>query len=109
MAQISTSIPFASLDAATSPVAGATKDLDGSLSKHTIAVHSTGSPASFTVDFEGSHDNVTWFATGAASITSNAIVTVDNHLFRYMRANLTALTGGSSPTVTATIASAGAA
>lgn len=98
------SLPFASLDAATSTGPGVAKDLEGSFGKHTIAVSDTGG-STFSVKFEGSHDNSIWF-TIVGIISGASVTTVDGNLYRYVRANLEVLTGGSSPTVTATIASA---
>lgn len=100
-------LPFKSLDAATAAGAGASKDLEGVFSKHTIVMASTGNPTTVSVTLEGSHDGVNWFDAGAPTITLSVTkATVDTHLLRYVRANLITLSGGSSPTVTVTIASA---
>ena len=68
--------------------------------------------ASWTVVLEGSHDGSAWLSLGQVSGSSAGPVSVTaptsdipGTLVRYVRANLTALTGGSTPTVTATIAS----
>lgn len=101
-----THLPFTSLDAATATGPGAAKDLEGVFSTHTICVTTTGSPSSMNVVIERSHDGVNWFSTGSPNISAGpTMATVDTHLVRYVRANLTSLSGGSAPTVTATIAS----
>ena len=70
----------------------------------TMIVSVTGSPSSFSVSLEGSHDQTVWATL--ATVTTPGATTVDTHLIRYARANLTALSGGSSPAVSATIAAA---
>lgn len=121
------SLPFKSLDAATSTGPGASKDLESVFRIHTIAVVVTDSPTTFTVKLEGSHDEINWYTSGDAQPITESTASYVTHdllsavpetlqpqggqqgkagLWRYVRANLTVLTGGSSPTVTATIASA---
>jgi hypothetical protein len=95
-------LPFTSLDAATSPGAGSVRDLEGSLFHHTVLVWATGEPSAVRVDFYGSHDGDNWFNFGN---TTGAPLSVDR-VVRYVRADLTTLTGGTSPALTATIASA---
>lgn len=98
------SLPYASLDAATSLGEGFARDLETVLSEHTMIISATGSPSGFVVHLEGSHDNITWVDFGSAN-EGRLVITVDDHLVRYVRANWTGITGGASPTVTATIAS----
>ena len=105
-------LPFTSLSAATSTGSGASKDLEGVFRTHTLAVTITGSPSAFSINLQGSHDGISWYTSNAAATLTEQNVgtagyaTHDLYLWRYVRANLTVLTGGSSPTVTATIASA---
>jgi hypothetical protein len=103
--------PFISLDGATATGPGEAHDLGGVYDHHTIVASQTGSPSSVQVVFEGSHDGQTWislaslsFSSGPASATVPTTA-VPGALVRFVRANLTTLSGGSSPTVTATIAS----
>lgn len=99
-------IPFTSLTAATSTQAGTAKDLEDSVAVHTMIVTVTGSPTSVSVNLEGSHDNVNWVNLTTYTSTSSGYVSFDSQVrVRYVRANLTAITGGSSPTITASIGS----
>lgn len=73
---------------------------------HTVQIEVTGSPTAVTVDLEGSLDDGFWTALGtiplsAQDITDGGSVThLLNKPIRFVRANLTELTGGTSPTVT---------
>jgi hypothetical protein len=103
------SLPFKSLDAATAPGPGASRDLEGVSARHTFVTTATGDPTSYGVALEGSHDEVTWFTLQTASGLSGTVVRsypdgATAHLVRFVRVNLTGLSGGTSPTVTATIA-----
>jgi len=104
-------VPFLALDAAVATGAGVSRDLGEVADHHTLFVTATGSPSSWTVKLQGSHDDLTWVDLHSASgSTATTAVTAPQsdapgHLVRYIRANLTSLVGGSSPTVTATIAS----
>jgi len=82
-----------------------------------MAVSTTGSPSSVSVDLEGSLDGSFWFALGRLNDLSALTVGPDPyggqdtsatfkhaHWVRHVRANLLTLSGGSSPTVTALIA-----
>lgn len=97
-------LPFISLGAAPSVQVGAAKDLEGVFGDHHLLVSVTGSP-SFTVQLEGSLDGVNWTSFGQASSGTFSVILAGT-LLRYVRANLVSLAGGSSPTVTASIASA---
>jgi hypothetical protein len=76
--------------------------------KHTLQVVVTGSPASCSVQLEGTLDDITdpsvtpfWAnLSGTQSCTSSVTFHVVEKPVRAIRANLTALSGGSSPTVT---------
>jgi hypothetical protein len=96
-------LPFASLNAATATGAGTSRDLEGLYRYVTMAMSATGSPSTVNIDLEGSHDGTNWVVLTGAALSQGA-VSVNAHLIRYVRANLKTLTGGSSPTVTATIA-----
>jgi hypothetical protein len=67
---------------------------------HSFAAIVTGAPATCTVQLEGSLDGTNWFAlTAATTCTSSVFASAANYATDYVRLNLTALTGGSSPTV----------
>lgn len=117
MAQI---LPFTSLASAAAVGAGVPVDLNGTSNEFSLVAFTSGTPTGFGVDLEGSHDGVNWFYLGltvaspGSPISSEYTNTNDNgggqpatrvkpHA-RYLRANLTSLAGGTSPTVTATIA-----
>ena len=108
------SLPFTSLNAATTVGPGTINDLETVSDDHTIISSCTGGtpgPFSAVVALEGSHDGVTWapLSAGVSFSTSNSGVSsttpVRSALVRYVRANLTTLYGGTAPTVTVTIAS----
>lgn len=117
MAQI---LPFVSLDAAISTGPGVAVDLNGTSNEFTLVVFTSGSPASFDVELQGSHDGSNWFSLDLSvgpsiSVNSTEYTNTNNNSggqaasrvkphARYVRANLDTLTGGTSPTVTATIA-----
>jgi hypothetical protein len=75
-------------------------------SQHTLEVVVAGSPSSCSIQLEGTLDNpsgssVTWAnLSGAQTCTSSVTFSVVNKPVRAVRANLTSLSGGSSPTVT---------
>lgn len=98
-----------SLLAATSTGVGVARDCEQATRHHTIHVTVTGSPNSTAVLLEGSHDGQRWFllvAAGTGTGDTQAVKTVSEHWVRHVRANLTTLSGGTNPAVTATIASA---
>lgn len=96
-------LPFTSVSAATSTGPGSSLDLDGTASEVTMYVALTGAPSSSTVSIQISLDDAHWSSIG--SVSGGGFVTPSNsHLFRYVRANVTDLTGGTSPTVTAVLA-----
>jgi len=96
------SLPFKSLDAATATGAGSVHGNEDTKVDHSLKVSTTGGP-SFTVALEGSLDGVVWTELGYTNNTS--LLVTGDYPVRYVRANLGALTGGSSPTVTAWVAS----
>lgn len=99
-------LPFTSLNAATAVGAGSSRDLEGSFTNHTMVVTATGNPTQVTVALEGSLDGSNWLAIGGGVNCVPPLAIGNSRTVRYVRANLTALVGGTSPTVTAIIASA---
>ena len=92
---------YTALSAAASTGAGTTIVIPGGATTWTVQLLHTGSPTSVIVDFEGTLDGTNWLTfrthTMASSndefvLTPVALVTV--------RLNITALSGGSTPTVT---------
>ena len=94
--------PVTSLSAVTSTGAGTALDAGRVVTGATLHVVATGDPA-FDVEVQVSTDGSTWFDTGAAITVSGTSALASAH-GRYYRANLTALTGGTTPTVTAILA-----
>lgn len=117
MAQI---LPFVSLSAAGAAGPGISVDLNGTSNEFTLVTTVTGSPSSVNVNLEGSHDNVNWFGiVSSTSIGSQVVLSTEvtsgqpvgstpdatyKPHARYVRAHLVSLSGGTSPTVTATVA-----
>jgi hypothetical protein len=100
-------VPFRSLDAATSTGAGIAVDLGEVLTTHSMIAVATGSPSNRHVELQGSHDGFVWAVLATADPGDAGLATtVINTPLRYVRANLATLAGGTSPTVTVTIASA---
>ena len=96
------------LNAATGTGAGGTFKTNTIPDKHTVQVTMGGTvvATAVTVDLEGSLDGTFWqalasHALDAGEITAEgAIFHVVNAPIKYVRANLTTLTGGTAPTVT---------
>jgi len=72
------------------------KNADG-ISWQTII---TGSPSAVTLNLEGSLDNTNWTAIDAQSTASSKLNHSTSPVPNFIRANVTGLTGGSTPTVT---------
>ncbi len=76
--------------------------------RHTVAVVVTGSPVSCTFDLEGAITTIRpasgdWFSlSGNQTCTSSIMFHVADRPVLWVRANLSVLSGGSSPTVVAT-------
>jgi hypothetical protein len=99
-------LPFASLNAAPTVAVGTARDLEDLSGHHTMIVASTGSPSRTVVSLEGSHDGSTWTQIAAVDFAgAGPAIATATDVVRHVRANLSTLTGGTSPTVTATIAS----
>lgn len=90
-----------SLDAATATGAGAELSCLGARS-YALDVRTTGTPTSFSVSLEGTVNGTDWVAIGSAVTAAGLTWQVDKPAAR-VRANLTALTGGTAPAVTAEI------
>jgi len=97
-----------SLNAATSVGPGIAIIPDTPKTKASLQLSYTGSPTEAEVSVEYTIDRANWKSLAvfaASSDPSGKLVTVgDLGPFTAMRANLTSLTGGSSPTVTVWIA-----
>lgn len=91
-----------SLNAATATGAGSALDAGQVIPAATMYVSTTGGPT-FDVELQASLDGSNWFDSGAAITVSGTTALASTHA-RYYRANLTVLTGGTSPTVTVHIA-----
>ncbi len=100
---------FVSLDGARDLGPGQERQLQATTAHHTMAVTLTGEPLNCEVTLEGSHDGYGWFPIGTLQLAlTGGLKTTQSTgaLFNHVRANLTKLEGGNSPTVTASIASA---
>lgn len=100
---------FVSLDGATALGAGEYRQLPVATAHYTLAVSLKGEPTNCVVVLEGSHDGYAWFPIGTLqmSLTGGIMTTPPTaHLFNWIRANLTEMEGGTSPSVVASIASA---
>ena len=102
--------PFTSLNAVTATGAGdevgfVARPGYGVPTDFTWTVEDTGSPTSKAVDLEGCIGDpdvaANWFVVDTT--TGNGMRHVVNKMVRFLRANLTSLVGGTSPTVTAII------
>lgn len=92
-----------SLSGATSPGAGAAADVSGCLSFAMQVVH-TGLPTTITVELEGTINGTHWVTLATwTNLAPGDIVFVVDKPVAQVRANLTALLGGTSPTVSAWI------
>lgn len=99
--------PYTSLNAATATGPGTVFDLGVVRSSHSLQTSTTGSPTGVTVLLEGSLGaSGPWTTLATSTSTTGDVQTVTGKAVRYIRANLTVLTGGTAPTVTALIASA---
>lgn len=94
-----------SLNAATATGPGAAISFDVPHASHSVFLSATGSPSTAQVALEGTVNGTDWFAIGTATL-SNPWTNVGNLPLVAARANLTALSGGTSPTVSAWIAAA---
>lgn len=102
---------FTSLEEATEPMDGLDRRLQKTTAHHTMAVWTTGNPSNVVVVLEGSHDSYNWFPLGTLNLGGggdmNGLKTTQPtaHLASWVRTRLALLEGGTSPTVSASIAS----
>lgn len=99
--------PFVSLNAVTTNATGATIDMSVASGTVAMQVTTTGAPTTGTVTLEVSMDGVNWVSSTAtvtiAAATAQYLQALSNTAVRHARATLTALAGGTAPTVTARI------
>lgn len=100
-------VALISLNAVTATGAGLVMALARPRYNLSMQVSFTSNPSSVKVVLEGSIDGVNWFIlatfdTGATSLSGD-IVTASTVVVLLVRARLVTLTGGTNPTVTATI------
>jgi hypothetical protein len=96
-----------SLDAATSTGPGTLVEFDVPKSIFSMEVVADGSPSSVVVTLQGTLDGTHFVTLGTVSLSGNDFNIIHaTSVYVAVRANLTTLSGGSSPTVTATIAAA---
>ncbi len=95
------------LAAATATGVGAIKSFNLLIDKHALQVTTTGDPTAVTVTLEGSLDGTNFFTVGTHAFVA-ADITADGAIFfdvdspcLSVRVNLTVLTAGTAPTVTA--------
>jgi hypothetical protein len=70
---------------------------------HTVQIVLSGSPSGCTINLDGSLDGSHWNdISGSQTCTSNIMFHVVSRSVRFVRGDLTALSGGTSPTVTVT-------
>jgi hypothetical protein len=67
-------------------------------------INTTGAPSGLSVTLQGSLDGVNWFSIGSA-VTSDTLTVINlananAGPYAFIRANLTTLTGGTTPSVT---------
>ncbi len=96
-----------SLDAATATGAGFAIMFDEPKANYSLFASWTGSPSSVTIHVEGTIDGDNWFNVDQVSTSATPQILKGGPFpVIGLRANLTALSGGTSPTVTAWVAAA---
>jgi hypothetical protein len=93
------------LDAADSTTVTDHEELAG-VHRFTLQARSTGSPTSANVVLQGSVDGSVWATILDVDATTSASESGEAGPFKYIRINLATLSGGSSPTVTASVMAA---
>jgi hypothetical protein len=81
-----------SLNAVSATGLGTASDLDGLKDEFALVVVTTGSPT-FSLQLQGSLDNVNWYSLGSA-VTTAGETSVTGQEAAYIRGDLTALSGG---------------
>lgn len=95
------------LDAVTSTGVSSSWPLRMGVKEHTVQATFTGDPTAVTILLEGSLDEQTWYqlavhnAIGDDLTNQQTMFHVTSKLVNAIRINLSTLTGGTSPTVTA--------
>ena len=95
------------LNAVTSTGASGSWPLRMGVKEHTVQATFTGDPTAVSIILEGSLDEQTWYqlaihnALGDDLVNQQTMFHVTSKLVNAVRINLSTLTGGSSPTVTA--------
>jgi len=95
------------LSAVTGAGAGTIKKSAYPMQHHALSITITGSPTTIVVDLEGSVDGTNFVALGTKTFSAGektaafALLFVIDKPVTYVQANVTTLSGGSSPTVTA--------
>lgn len=74
-------------------------NLDGVHRTFTFQTVVTGSPASFTLTLQGSLNGTTWYTLGTTTAVAGEAQFVVDKPAQFVRATLSALTGGTAPTV----------
>jgi len=98
------------LSAVTSTGASGAKEFRRLVDSHALQVTITGAPSAVTVTLEGSLDGTTFSTIGTHAMSAGELTATKAMYFDvdmpvlWVKANLTVLTGGSSPTVTVTYA-----
>lgn len=94
-----------SLSAVTANVNGTVIDFGHPVTRVSIQTSTTGGPTAGTVTLMVSLDGTSFVASGTtAAITANpAVAHLANVAVRYVRCDLSALAGGTAPTVTAKV------
>lgn len=94
-----------SLNAVTGNATGSSIDLGAAHRNVAFIVSTTGTPTGGTVTLEVSVDGTAWFTTATTAAVGSSVTmgTLQNTAVRFVRTNLTGLTGGTSPTVTAKV------
>ncbi len=72
------------------------------ITNHVVQWSVTGSPTTCTLLIEKSEDAVSWSTVSTETCTASGAVTLADNSHIYLTANLTVLSGGTSPTVSAT-------
>ena len=102
-------VNFVSLAAAAAVAIGGSFQYQLPRSIHTMQVSFTGGSPTVKVAFEGTVDGTNWQQFGlfdtTAGAVSGGIVTISEQPLLAIRANLTTLSGGAAPTVTAQMSS----
>jgi len=93
------------LNAATATGATAALEVTGATS-FGLQVSTTGSPSDVQVHLEASINGTNWTSIATVQTPGGGMDFVTGRATRYIRANLTFLVGGSSPTVTASVVAA---